>query len=364
MREILDQPRLFYFLFLAKAGQLGRPPSLLLERYRLDNLAHALAGAALGQAGLKQKTGLGMATLIIAANLPDIDIFGLLVGENLAWRRGWTHGPVAMLVLPPLLVWAMVLLDRWQERRGKRPAARPPLHVGWLFGLAYIGWLSHPLLDFMNTYGIRLLMPLTDRWFYGDVLFIIDVWLWAVLALGVAFSMRRWRRGNSHPGMPAMISLVAIAIYTAAMAVSSIASERLTKQVAEEQGYGPILDVVASPVPLTPFKREVVFETERAYGFGVLRWTPSPQLQLQPKLVAKNMDDPAIAEARKEKAVADFLYWSRLPFAKIERREDATIVSITDARYSTGMAAGRFVRTVRLPPSVPLNQPDRSNTAP
>ena len=70
----------------------------------MDNLAHGLAGAALGQAGLGRKTGLGTATLVIAANLPDVDVLGLLFGENLAWRRGWTHGPVAMLVLPPLLV--------------------------------------------------------------------------------------------------------------------------------------------------------------------------------------------------------------------------------------------------------------------
>ena len=88
----------------------------------MDNLAHGLAGAALGEAGLKKKTGLGMATLIITANLPDVDALGLLFGENLAWRRGWTHGPIAMLVLPPVLVGAMVLFDRWQARRGARPA--------------------------------------------------------------------------------------------------------------------------------------------------------------------------------------------------------------------------------------------------
>ena len=61
----------------------------------MDNLAHSLVGVALGEAGLKKKTGLGMATLIVAANIPDLDALGLLVGENLAWRRGWTHGPIA-----------------------------------------------------------------------------------------------------------------------------------------------------------------------------------------------------------------------------------------------------------------------------
>jgi inner membrane protein len=326
----------------------------------LDNLAHSLAGAALGQAGLKQKTGLGMATLIIAANLPDVDAFGLLVGENLAWRRGWTHGPIAMLVLPPLLVGAMVWFDRWQARRGSRPADRLPIHIGWLFALAYIGWASHPLLDFMNTYGIRLLMPFSERWFYGDTLFIIDVWLWTALALGAWLSGRRWRRVSAHPGRPALISLALAAFYTTAMGASSVAAERLTRETAEARGHGPIRTVVASPVPINPFRREVVFGTDDAYGFGVLRWTPSPELQLEPRLVPKNMDNPAIAEARRVKSVGDFLYWSRLPFAKIERRPDGTIVTIGDARYSSGAAAGQFTRTLRLPLSPLPNQPQRS----
>ena len=317
---------------------------------RLDNLAHGLAGAALGQAGLKTKSGLGMATLVIAANLPDVDALGLLFGENLAWRRGWTHGPVAMLVLPPLLVGAILLFDRWQTGRGTRPETRLPVHVGWLFALAYIGWVSHPLLDLMNTYGIRLLMPFSDRWFHGDTLFIIDVWLWTALSLGAWLSSRRWRAGSAHPGRPALTGLVITAAYTAAMGVGSLAAERLTRQAAEARGHRPILTVVASPVPFDPFRREVVFGTDRAYGFGELRWTPFPDLVLEPRLTPKNMDDPAVAEARREKSIGDFLYWSRLPFATVERHADGTIVTVDDARYSRGATTGRFARTVRLRP--------------
>jgi inner membrane protein len=315
----------------------------------MDNLAHILAGAALGQAGLKKKTGLGMATLVISANLPDIDAVGILLGENLAWRQGWTHGPIAMLVLPILLVAATVLFDRWQARRGSRPVDRPPVHVGWLLALAYMGWASHPLLDFMNTYGIRLLMPLSERWFYGDALFIIDVWLWTALALGVWLSGRRWKSGASRAGSPAVISLCVTAAYMTAMGASSVAAERITRDAAEARGHGPIQAVVASPVPFNPFRREMVFATDVAYGFGMLRWTPSPSLQLQPHLVANNMEHPAIAEGRKVKAIADFLYWSRLPLAKVEQDPGGSVLTITDARYSKGAAAGQFTRTVRLP---------------
>jgi hypothetical protein len=216
--------------------------------------------------------------------------------------------------------------------------------------LAYVGWISHPLLDLLNTYGIRLLMPFSERWFYGDTLFIIDVWLWTALSLGAWLSGRRWRKGTARAGRPALVSLVVAALYTTAMGASSLAAERLTREAAEARGHGPIRTVVASPVPVDPFRRAVVFATDEAYGFGVLRWTPRPELQLDPRLTSKNMDDPAVAEARKVKQMADFLYWSRLPFATIERRADATVVTVGDARYSNTAAAGQFVRTVRLPP--------------
>ena len=230
--------------------------------------------------------------------------------------------------------------------------------------MAYIGLASHPLLDFMNTYGIQLLMPFSERWFYGDTLFIIDVWLWTALAIGVWLSRRRRRRGSAHPGRPALISLCVAAAYTTAMGVSSIAAERLTREVAQARGHGPIRTVVASPVPINPFRRDVVFGTDDAYGFGVLRWTPAPELQLEPRLIDKNMDDPAIAEARQAKVIADFLYWSRLPFATVEHRSDGTIVTIADARYSNGATAGRFVRTLRLPPAVAPNQLQRAPDSP
>ena len=52
------------------------------------------------------------------------------------------------------------------------------------------------------------------------------------------------------------------------------------------------------------------------------------------------MDDPAITEARQVKEIVDFLYWSRLPFATVERRSDGTIVTIADARYAKAVTAG------------------------
>lgn len=317
----------------------------------MDNLAHSLAGMALAEAGLRRKTGLATVTLVLAANLPDVDALGLLFGENLAWRRGWTHGPVAMMILPPLLVAGMIVFDRWQTRRGTRPADRPALHRGWLLTLAYAGWFTHPFLDFMNTYGIRLLMPFSERWFYGDILFIIDIWLWAMLGLGVWLSRRRRRTQTMAAARPAQLGLAVAAAYITAMGTSSIAAERMAKRAAEARGLGPVRTVVASPVPVNPFRRRIVFATDDAHGFGELNWLEPDRLSLEPRLIPDHMDDPAVAEARKIKAARDFLYWSRLPFARIERTAQRTRVTLSDARYAGAEGRGVFVETVDLPPA-------------
>ncbi|PBN42275.1 metal-dependent hydrolase [Sphingobium sp. D43FB] len=314
----------------------------------MDNLAHTLVGAALGMAGLKRKTGLGLATLMIAANLPDIDALGLLFGENLAWRRGWTHGPIALLVLPLLLAAAIVAFDRWQAQRGRRPTDRLPVRIGWVLALAYIGILSHPLLDFLNTYGIRCLMPFSDRWFYGDALFIIDLWIWIVLGIGIWLSRRRERRQQAGAGLPALTVLLLAACYSLAMGAAGRAAEHYAARDIAALGLGQPSRVLASPVPIDPFRRRILFEVEDAYGFGDFRWLPAPRITLEPGLIPTGMDDPVIALAvRQEKSVADFLYWSRYPFASVRRDADGAEVVIGDARYNRRPDDGGFsVRAV------------------
>ena len=81
----------------------------------MDNLTHSLVGALIGQAGLKRKTGLAMPALIIGANLPDVDaacFFWLDGVEHLGFRRGITHGPPAMLLLPLILAGPLFRFDR------------------------------------------------------------------------------------------------------------------------------------------------------------------------------------------------------------------------------------------------------------
>lgn len=279
----------------------------------MDNVTHSLIGALLGQAGLKRKTGLAMPTLIVAANIPDIDATCTVLGTvSLAMRRGITHGPIAMLVLPLLLTGIMIWFDRWQTRRGKRPDSRLPVRPGWLLALAYIGCLSHPLFDWMNSYGIRLLEPFSSRWFYGDALFIVDPWLLVILIAGVWLAQRRDRAKRTDWRRPAWSAIAGIVGYVLLnLGISALAAMR----VEGDAPYPAV--VVANPVPLAFWRREVLWRTHDRYGSFII--SPlGPRAQGQaPRPIG--MTDPRIAQRLPNSPEARaLLFWSRMPVAEAQ----------------------------------------------
>lgn len=315
----------------------------------MDNLTHTLVGAALGQAGLKRRSGLAMPALMIAANLPDVDIVYALIGEGLSGRRGWTHGPIGLLVLPFLLTIALSWFDARQARAGKRPVGRAPVHFGQLLLLSYVGALSHPLLDLMNNWGIRLLMPFSERWFYGDTLFIADPWIWLALGGGIWLSRRRARQDEPGVAMPTIASLASVALYSAAMAFAGRAAEHRVADQFRAMGLGEPQRVLASPVFADPFHRQIVVQSGDRYAFGNFRWLPGPTLTLDRGLVPTGMDSPVIAlAAQRDKAVADFLYWSRYPFAETQGGDEGTRLVLGDARFAKKPAASMIGVTATI----------------
>ena len=298
----------------------------------MDNIAHTLAGVALAEAGLRRRTGLATATLAIGANLPDVDVLIYVVGtgvDALAFRRGWTHGILAMLVLPLILAGLMLAWDRFVRQR-RRPGAAP-VDARWLLILSAIGIWSHPLLDLLNTYGVRLLMPFSGRWFYGDTLFIVDPWLWGALAIGIVLSRMRRRRDHTRPAFPARAAIAGLVVYVAAMAASSRAGRAIVeRQTAEVQTSA----IMVAPLPVTPLTRAVVRELRGGgeYETGTLTWLGTPRYS-PGELVRSRRSSRGIAEAERMPDVRAFLTWSRFPVYTTVPGRDSTVVRITDMRY-------------------------------
>ena len=163
----------------------------------MDNICHTLVGAALGEAGLKRSSRLAIPALLLGANLPDVDVLAYLNSPlaALAFRRGWTHGPLGLLVLSALLAALLAGLDRLRRKDDDSP----PAAFGPLFLVILAAALTHPVLDFLNNYGVRWLMPVDRSWYYGDALFIVDPWVWAALLVGIFWS-RRWERSAAGSG--------------------------------------------------------------------------------------------------------------------------------------------------------------------
>jgi inner membrane protein len=312
----------------------------------MDNLTHSMAGAVLGQMGLKRRTGLGMPALIIGANIPDIDATCTLLGtQALALRRGLTHGPIAMVLLPLALAGLIFAFDRWQARRGKRPSVRLPVRFAWLWLLAQIGTLSHPALDWLNNYGVRLLSPFSERWFYGDTLFIVDIWLWILLIGGY-----RWaRRGEARADQ----SMTHRARAVFAVACAYVFTNGLITGVAEQQadawlrsaGRAPDM-VVANPQPLAPWRRHMLWRGEGMHGgFGYDLAGGIAAVPVDARGAPTGMDDPAVARAPHVDADARaFLIWSRMPLAR--RAENGDLV-LSDQRFAGRAESGGFL--VRVP---------------
>lgn len=271
----------------------------------MDNLTHSLVGAVLGRMGLKRLSPRAMPALIVSANLPDIDSFvapWFGVTARTA-HRGFTHGLGGLLTLP-LFVLAMILV--WEKLQ---PGKEGPIKMGGLLLAGFIGTLSHSLLDLMNTYGVRLLEPFVSRWFYGDALFILDPWIWITLILGLEFSWRAERLGRNWkvPATAAFATVCAYIGFNAFVSDRAVAATRpLVAQVAKPRM------VVAGEVPLTFWKRQVMWRGDRIAGSA--SYTALGGAKLDSRIVPIGLDDPRLSvAAQRDPQVADFLFWARMP---------------------------------------------------
>lgn len=340
----------------------------------------------------------------MAANAPDVDIFSYAGGEYfaLAFRRGITHGIPAQIVLPFVVAGAMLAWDRW-VRRDRWPEAAPALPREILL-LAFIGVLTHPVLDWMNVYGMRWGLPFTGSWSYGDALFIIDPWLWLILGSAVFLArsggavlwgilaglttllmwvgpvpraaaavwtagvvavtvLRRTGKPSDGAGRArwARGAVAAAVAYIALMAASDAVGRRQVMAATRDAGLDPA-DVMLSPTAANPFVSDVEVLTSSGYIPGEHRWFSTPSVVLRPEdevpLLRHPADvDPAevegiLARARADADVGHYLVWARYPYVQIRRDTDGWIVRWSDARYDDQEGAGGLSGvTVRVPGS-------------
>lgn len=225
----------------------------------MDNVTHTLVGLALARAGFN-RIGKGATTvLLLSANAPDSDIVAATQGalRYLEVHRGYTHSLLLVPVMAALCVAVTGAVFRTRLR--------------WLalWGLACIGVASHLLLDWTNFYGIRLLLPLSSRWFHGDLSSLTDGVVLVVLALAAIWP---WFAGlvsseiGDRPGRGRGIAVAALVFYLVFEFGRGLMHARAATQLESRlyDGASP-LAVAAMPRSLNPFAWSGIVETADAY---------------------------------------------------------------------------------------------------
>jgi inner membrane protein len=259
----------------------------------VDNITHALVGAAMAECaaprvGSARARAAFLVAGVVSANAPDVDLLYTGIIEEpigyLLHHRGHSH------TVPGLAVLGLVIWSAMRVWPSARVAARSA-ESRWIVLIA-AGLAGHLLMDAANSYGTHLLYPFSSRWFYGDAVFVLEPWLWAIFGVTVTLNARRlWRvvpvmltltpigalvyAGLLPVGMAAVIlgvvgtaaivarawdrrrragaALVASAAIFVGMAGISRIAKAEARQAAALLGGGALVDVVADANPGMPW---------------------------------------------------------------------------------------------------------------
>jgi inner membrane protein len=368
----------------------------------MDNLAHSLVGLAAAKAGLEKLSPGATAVCILSANVPDIDFLAALSGDRwtvLHHHRGFSHSILGTLLLglavPGIFYLVGLIATKFRDRSTK-------LRFRGLLVASLVTAATHPILDWTNSYGVRPLLPWSGRWFYGDIVFVVDpvIWVllgastflltahikpvrifWILLALlltALIIYSTTSGRGVDHPIVVttlwiASLTLIVIAnkaglgrkfrerlavvsllfvlaywgslslLHVRAMAQATAEISRIASERQEE-----VTRLAATPVVVNPLRWRCLAETDG----GVYRFDISIGDGGVSELVRYEKPIPAaeiIAAARKDRRAELFFEFARFPVERIVGADctTQTLVQFADLRYTEpGRTRGSFALEV------------------
>jgi inner membrane protein len=318
----------------------------------MDNLTHTAVGLFLSRAGLNRWTPHATAVLVLSANIPDLDILAAVRGavNYLHYHRHWTH---SLLAMPLMALLAVVLV---------RLMFRGPIRWLGAFAAALIGVASHLLLDLTNTYGVRILLPFSSRWFHFDIASLPDPWTWTILLLGIlgpflsklvgseissgGARTRHYGRGG------AIFALLCLTLYDGGRAVLHARAVDIL-EARLYQGVAP-LRVAACPSPANPLHWKGIVETANFYAVPSLNLLEDFDPTRSAILLKPDPDlDPALGQAldqaRATPAFREFLRFSQFPLWRVSpdtQIENAVRVEALDLRFGSPASPAFFARAL------------------
>jgi inner membrane protein len=379
----------------------------------MDNLTHSLVGLTAAKAGLERLSPGATTLCVLAANAPDSDIVVLAFSDRwsfLQHHRGITHAIVGVISLAIILPLIFYGVDRLWSRYKNQP---PKTKLRGLLLASFIASATHPFLDWTNNYGIRFFLPWSQKWSYGDFVFIVDPYIWLILGGSVFLLTARSRflkviwgivaaittflvvasprsGGLPYPNLIAVvwilmivafivlaikgarerwgqtIAFVAIALVLCYWSALAFAHSRALARGNEEAAKMAIANgetvvrVAAMPRLANPFRWDCVFETDRAmyrFDLGLLNDGVRDPVRYEkpgPELT-EVVDYVAV-----QRSARIFLNFARFPVMKLEDPgcTTRTLVQLADLRYTEpGRSRGTF--SLELPIDCPVVRSER-----
>jgi inner membrane protein len=290
------------------------------------NSTHTLVGFALARVGLDRWAPYAVWTAVIASNLPDIDIATEFhnTATYIAYHRGITHTVVGVPLLSLALAGVMHAISGnfWR-------------HL-WI---ALIAMTSHPVLDYLNTYGVHPWLPWNSNWFYGDVLFVIDPLIDAMLLGGILLG--GWLKRKQ---LWAAVGMAVLLAYIGGLfQLRNIAESRLA--VFTETVAGVERSAV-SPQPLDPFGWTGFVETPEAVTLVQISAFRGVERELA--RLEKSKTTPEIVAAEATRTGSIFLGFARFPVARLYSGPEGHLVQLIDARFYRAGSNAAFAAEIRL----------------
>jgi inner membrane protein len=286
----------------------------------------------MSRAGLNRLTPHATLILLVSSNIPDIDILALAGGgaNYLHWHRFWTH---AFVVSPLLSVGTVGLV---------RLFARKPLP--WLQAtfVAFLGVLSHLLLDWTNQYGIRFLLPFSRRWYHLDNATLFDIWIYSAFAVCLFAPLLGRLVGGEIGARPDKFAgqgwaIAALLFLCSYFAGRGVIHSRLidTLDARTSDGATPIR-VAAFPQSSSPFLWTGVVETSSAYHVYSMNALLGAFDPSNGRTLYKPEKTAAVTAAEQTPAFQEFEQfaqyplWQTVPSAEVE---NGTEVNLVDLRF-------------------------------
>jgi len=311
----------------------------------MDPLTHTVTGLFLSRAGLNRWTPRATPILLLAANAPDVDIVALSGGSlsYLHWHRHLTHSLVAMPVMALLTV-AVVKLA------GRKPIPWFAASVAALIGVA-----SHLLLDWTNAYGIRLLLPFSDRWLRLDLLSLFDPWILGVALLAIVGPIvarlvgSEISSGKEKPRYQgrgfAWFALLFMVFYSYGR---SVLRDRTVVMLDSRVYQGVAASRVAAFPSANPWRWHGLAETPDFIAIADV--SPGEEFDpLRATVFHKPDPDPAIDVAWRTHTFQEFLRFSQFPLWRVSPApdmENAKLVEVLDMRFGNPLAPGFMASAV------------------